>query len=153
MRESLGNRFVLDTSVIIEYIIKRSKYRPKVKRIFDLCDSIEIFVNPITLTETLYVSARIYKTMQVDKPFERALTFLHWVEKRVKIIPIDKEIYVKAGELKKNLKLSIADVYVIATGIRTGAPSIFKKLEKEMVNHEEELRKLGVIFLDEIYTQ
>lgn len=63
-------RFVLDTSVIVDYIVLRSAYRPKVVKLFDkvLRSELELYVSPITLGESLYVASRIYEASGIKDP-------------------------------------------------------------------------------------
>ena len=51
-------RFVLDTSVIIEYIVLRSRYRAKVTELFNLAstNTVELYITPVTISEVLYIS-------------------------------------------------------------------------------------------------
>ena len=74
-REKVGSycvveRFVLDTSVIVDYIVLRSAYRPKVVKLFDkvLRSELELYVSPITLSESLYVASRIYEASGIKDP-------------------------------------------------------------------------------------
>jgi len=63
-------RSVLDTSVIVDYIVLRSAYRPKVVKLFDkvLRSELELYVSPITLGESLYVASRIYEASGIKDP-------------------------------------------------------------------------------------
>ncbi|MDK2384520.1 MAG: PIN domain-containing protein [Candidatus Korarchaeota archaeon] len=56
-------RIVLDTGVLVEYIVKRAPYRHKVVEVFRNADEgdVRLFMSPITLSEALYVVSRIYR--------------------------------------------------------------------------------------------
>ena len=152
MRVSLKNRIVLDTSVLVEYIIKRSKYRGFIEKIFESAfkGDLELFVNPITLSETFYVASRIYRIAGIPNPNTEALNYITWLRTKAEVVNINEDIILKAGELKKELRIALVDCYVIATALNINAVPLFKKLEKEMRTVVVTLRKLGVMFLEEI---
>jgi len=149
----LPRKLVLDTSVLVEYIIARSPYRNIVEEIFAKARrrELELYVNTITLAETLYTATRIYKVANIENPNEEAENFITWIITRAKVINIDKNTSIHAGELKKKLRIALPDCFVIASARRIGGKALFKKIEAEMRNVIEELRELGVIFLEEIY--
>ncbi len=144
-------RLVLDTSVIIEYIIMRSPYRPMVARLFEKASAkqLDLYVNTVTLSETLYVASRIYEASGVDEPNREALDFTEWIRSKTYVINIDEDIALRAGELKKQLHIALPDCYVIATAIAVNAAPLFKKQEDEMKPVINDLRRLGVKFLTE----
>ncbi len=146
-------KLVLDTSVIVEYVVLRSKYRSKVARLFNLASTgkIELFINPITLSETFYIVSRIYRVAGLPNPNAEALNYIEWVKRRTKVVGINEDIAIKAGELRKSLRLALPDCYVIAVAKSIGAIPTFKTIEKEMKPVMDELRKLGIKFLDEIH--
>lgn len=152
MKEGSTRRLVLDTSVIVEYIILRSMYRPKVVKLFDLALSgeVELYVNPVTLSELLYVASRIYSVAEIDNPNDEALAFIEWVKRRSKLADINEDIIIRAGELRKLLRVALPDCYVIATAEALKATPVFKIIEREMKPVLTELRKLGVKTLNEI---
>ena len=145
-------RAVLDTSVLIEYIILRSPYRSMVVKLFEkaLARQLELYVNALTLSETLYVASRIYQAAGVDEPNREALDFVEWIRGRTQIVDINQDVALKAGELKKQLHIALPDCYVIATGKTLNATPLFKRLEGEMKPVANDLRRLGVKFLDEV---
>ncbi len=145
-------RLVLDTSVIIEYIIMRSPYRSVVTRLFEKASArqLDLYVNTVTLSETLYVASRIYEASGVDEPNKEALDFTEWIRSKTYVINIDEDIALRAGELKKQLHIALPDCYVIATAKAMNATPLFKKQEDEMKPVINDLRRLGVKFLTEI---
>ena len=145
-------KLVLDTSVLIEYIILKSPYRNKVVNLFDKARSnqLKIYVNIITLTETIYIASRIYQIAKVDDPNKEAMDFVEWIKSKAQVINLDENTAFEAGELKKRLHLSLPDCFVIASAKTVKATALFKKLEEEMKPVINELRALKIKFLDEI---
>ena len=145
-------RITLDTSVLIEHILSKSPYRPKVALLFDkaIRGDIKLFVNTITLSETLYVASRIYQAAELENPNIEALHFIEWIKGRTKIMNIDENMAIRAGELKKQLRITLPDCYVITVAEAINARPLFKKQESEMIPIMNSLEKLGVLFLDKI---
>ncbi len=143
---------VLDTGVLIEYIVLRSPYRSVVARLFEEATArkLELFVNIITLSETLYVASRIYRVAKVSKPNREALDFIEWIMSKARVVDVSTDMALVAGELKKRLRIALPDCYVLATAQAIGATPLFRKPEEEMMPVMNELRELGVKFLDEI---
>jgi len=143
---------VLDTSVLVEYIILRSPYRSKVVKLFDkaLKGDLRLYVSIVTLSELLYVASRIYQIAGVENPNMEALNFVEWVKSRARVVNIDEDIALRAGELKKQLRIALPDCYVIAVAKAMEATPLFKAVEEEMKPVANNLRKLGVKFLAEI---
>jgi len=148
----MAERVVLDTSVLVEYIVLRSPYRHLVTKLFEKASAkqLELYVSTVTLSETLYVASRIYQAAKIDKPNNEALNFIDWVKNRVKVVNVDEGIALRAGEIKKQLRLVLPDCYVIATAETINAKPLFGRVEEEMKPVLEELKRLGVVFLDEM---
>ena len=148
----MAERLALDTSVIIEYIVLRSTYRPIVVKLFNLASTgkVELYTSPITLSEVLYVVSKIYQVARVHNPNSEALDFVEWVKRRTKVVEVNEDIMFRAGELKKQLRIVLPDCYVIATAEAVKATPVFKAVEKEMEPVLAKLRKLGVKFLEEM---
>jgi len=150
--ESLGKTsLVLDTSVLVEYIVRKAPYRSKVEKLFKeaATGKLKLYVSYVTLSETLYVASRIYQVAKVSDPNNEALNYIMWLKRQVEVIGIDENIALRAGELKKLLHIALPDCYVIATAETLHATPLFKKIEKEMKPVQDTLRKLGVKFLEE----
>ena len=145
-------KLVLDTSVLIEYILLRSPYRLLVTKLFEkaLAKKLELYVNAVTLSEILYVASRIYRAAGVEDPNRESLDFIEWIKSRARVVNIDENIALRAGELKKQLRIALPDCYVIATAEYVNATPLFKTLEEEMKPVISNLRRLGIKFLDEI---
>ncbi len=145
-------RLVLDTSVLIEYIVLRSPYRSVVAKLFGeaTAKKLELYVNVITLSETLYVASRIYRAAKVSEPDREALDFIEWIMSKARVVDASTDMALRAGELKKRLRIALPDCYVLATAQAVGATPLFRKPEEEMRPVMNELRELGVKFLDEM---
>ncbi len=142
---------MIDTSVLIDYINARSPYRAKAARLLEEAATgrLKLYVNTVTLSETLYVASRVYQAAGIADPNGRALDFVEWVKGRARVIDIDEDIALRAGELKKELGIALPDCYVIATAEAVGGTPLFRRLEREMEPVLESLRALGVKFLSE----
>ena len=147
-----ASSLVLDTSVLVEYIVERAPYRGLVERLFEEARSgrLKLYTSPVTLSETLYVASRIYAVASLPNPNREALDYVLWLEARVEAVVVDEEIALRAGELKKALRIALPDCYVIATAEKVGAKPLFKKLEREMEPVRNELKRLGALFLEEL---
>lgn len=145
-------KLVLDTSVLVEHIVLRSPYRSKVASLFNKASAgqLKLYINTVTLSETLYVASRIYQAAGVDNPSREAADFIEWIKSRAQMVTIDEAIALKAGELKKHLRIALPDCYVIASAEAVNATPVFKKVEEEMKPIVKSMRKLNVKFLDEI---
>jgi len=146
--------FVLDTSVIAEYLDESSPYG--VERLFDAlaAGAVRAYVTPVTLSEVVYVAAKIYSEAGVGDPNARAVELVEWLLALpgVTLEPLGKEAAVVAGELRKRFRVALPDLYVIAVGTLRGAAPLFLRLEEEMKPYEGELRRLGVAFWEELRT-
>ncbi|MCD6504115.1 PIN domain-containing protein [Candidatus Bathyarchaeota archaeon] len=152
-RRKEGEKFVLDTGVLVEYIVERAPYRPIVKKLLDEASSgrVRLYATPITLSETLYVASRIYEKAELSNPNEEALNYVSWIKGRVKVTKIDEHVAIKSGELKKELRLALPDCYVLATAESMNAVPLFRKPEKEMERVFDRLRKMKTKFLGEVF--
>ncbi|MBC7091958.1 MAG: PIN domain-containing protein [Nitrososphaeria archaeon] len=150
LRESL-KKYVVDTSVLAEYIIRDAVYRNVVEKLFNdaLKKTIELYVTPYTISELIYVSSRIYKIALLENSNEEALNFVEWLNTRVKYVQITGEISIEAGELRKRFNIALTDCYVIAAAVKLQAKALFLKPEREMLEKIEELRELPIAFLAE----
>ncbi len=145
-------KLVLDTSAFIEYIMLRSPYRDKIAKLFDkaLAGELDLYISAISISEALYLASRVYSIAGIDKPNEEALNFIEWAKSIAQIVNANKEIALRAGELKKQLRIALADCFVIATSEFVKATPVFRAPEKEMKPVLNEMRKLGVKFIEEI---
>ena len=147
--------FVLDTSVVGEYLNEDSPLG--VEHLFDLLalDTVKAYVTPVTLSEVIYVASRIYAEAGVRDPNTKALELVEWLLALPGVVfePVGRDVALAVGELRKKFKLALPDLYVIATGMQRDASPLFLKLEAEMKTYENKLRKLGVTFWEEARSQ
>ena len=145
-------RLVPDAGVLIEYIVSRSPYRLRVAKLIDKASTgeLELYVSVVTLSELLYVASRIYQAAGVSDPNRESLVFTDWVKSKTRIIKLDEDIAIRAGELKKKLRIALPDCHVIASAEAVKGIPLFKKPEEEMKPVMSDLRRLGVKFLDEV---
>ncbi|QXJ32180.1 hypothetical protein J5U22_01739 [Saccharolobus shibatae] len=141
---------MIDTGVLVEYINEESQYHEKVKELIDSDNS--LYVTPISLSETLYVSYRVYKAAGLNDANNHAKEFIKWLSSKLNVTEINQDIVIEAGEIKKKYAIALPDCYVIATADYLKIKALFKK-EKEITQIIDKLRKdLGnlVNFIDEI---
>ena len=145
-------RLVVDTSVVIEYVNEAGELHEKAVRLFEkaIIGDVELYATPLTLSEVLYVASRVYQAAGVTDPNGEAVRLARWLAGIARVVSLDERIALRAGELKKMLRISLADCYVIATAEALGATPLFRHAEAEMKPILAELRRLGVKFLDEI---
>ena len=145
-------KLVLDTSVLVDYIVLRSPYRTKVAKLINKASTgkLELYINAVTLSETLYVTSRIYQAAGAENPNREATDFIDWIKNRAKTVNVNEDIALRAGELKKQLYIALPDCYVISTAEAINATPVFKKVEDEMKSVIEKIRKLNIKFLDEM---
>ena len=149
-KSSKETKLVLDTSILIEYIVEKAPHRDKVQGMFGeaAAEKLRLYVSYITLSETLYVASKIYQTANLPDPNSEALNYIMWLTKTVEVVGIDEDIALRAGELRKLLHIALPDCYVIATAEALHATPLFKKIEKVMIPKQNTLRELGVRFLE-----
>ncbi|MCD6510943.1 MAG: PIN domain-containing protein [Thermoprotei archaeon] len=148
----LQPRLVLDASVLIEYIIASSPYRQLMEGIFGeaVRGERKLFINSVTLSEALYIAMRVYRAAGLEDPNGEARRFAMWLTSRANIVNVDRDLALDAGELKKRLKIALPDCLVIATAGKVGGSALFKKVKREMLPILKELRRLNVLFLEEL---
>jgi len=143
--------YVVDSSVILERIIRSSPHKAKVERLFSEAarGRVKLFVTLLTLSEVLYAASRLYELAGVERPNEEAATLVEWVKSRCRVVALSESTALRAGELKKLLKLALVDCYVIAVAEELGCAALFLKREREMLGKEDALKRLPVEFLAE----
>lgn len=85
-------RLVLDTSILIDYIVLRSPYRGMITKLLEKASAgeLELYVSAITLSEVLYIASRIYQVAGANDPNREALDFVEWVKTRVQVVNINE---------------------------------------------------------------
>jgi len=148
----LPEKLVLDTSVLVEFIITKSPFRKTIAELFAKAErgDIELYVNTVTLAETFYIVARVYRIAGVDDPNKEAENFITWITSNVNVVNIDVRLSKSAGELKKRLGIALPDCLVIASASAIGGKALFKKVESGTLNVVEKLKEYNVVFLEEI---
>ncbi|MGC8932791.1 MAG: type II toxin-antitoxin system VapC family toxin [Candidatus Methanodesulfokora sp.] len=144
-----SGKYVVDTSVVIERIIKNSPHKLLAENLFNraLKREVELYVTLQTLSEVLYIASRIYSLSRVSDPNKEAESLILWLTSRTRPIAPTFEIALRAGELKKELGFSITDCYVIAAAEHIGGKALFLKLEDEMKERMERIKDLPVEFM------
>lgn len=145
-------KLVLDTGVLANYIVSRAPGRSRVAKLFEVAAQgrLGLYVSPVTLSETLYVASRIYGAAGVEDPNSEALNYLEWVKAKTRTVGVDEDIALRAGELKKKLRIALLDCYVIASAEAIDAKPLFSHVEREMKPVLDDLRRLGAEFLEEL---
>ena len=88
-----------------------------------------------TLSETYYVSAKIYQKLGRLEPEEISAQLVEWIFEKlpsVTIPPSSKDIAIEAGRAKLKYSLSMTDCYVLATSQIYNCKALFKTPEDEM---------------------
>jgi len=143
---------MVDTSVLIEYIVEEAPCRGMAERLLEMASTgeVELHLNPVTLSETLYIASRIYEASGIKDPNGEAINYLNWIRGMVRLSEIGEETAVRAGELKKELRIALADCYVIAASEELGVTPLFARPEREMKPILKRMKGLGVKFLEEV---
>ena len=148
-----ADRLVLDTSVIVEYLDEESPYATEVEKLYaDISRGrVRAYVPATTLSEVLYVCARVYREAGVVDPNKEARRFITWLlsHSSVRVARPTLQISILAGELRKEMRISLPDCYVIATAKALRATPLFLKLEREMEPYASLLAEYNVRFLSE----
>ena len=79
--------YVVDSSVILERIIRTSPLKARVERLFEEAKKgrVSLLVPLPTLSEVLYAASRIYSLAGVERPDEEAYTLVEWVKSRCRL--------------------------------------------------------------------
>ena len=145
-------RLVLDAGIIVEYVVRRSPYRGFLEGLLRKAEGgeLELYVNPVTVAEVLYVSSRIYAAAGVPDPGEEAVRFASWVYRKFNVVEMDFDLLVEAARLKNALRIALPDCFVLASAWRVGGAALFKKVEEEMRPVINELRERKALFAQEM---
>jgi len=149
-----GNKvYVVDTSVLIEYLDETSPFAKDIELLFNKAIQGEVVLCTTTLVvaELLYVASRLYREFNIPNPNEKAFEYITWLKEYVKlrVYDLDDKLALRIGELKKKLRIALTDCSVIALAEILNAIPLFKRVENEMKPILNELRKLGVKFLED----
>jgi hypothetical protein len=130
-------KVALDTSVIIEYIDKKSEFQDQAKAVFAalLNGTLEAVIPHPVLSETYYVTAKIYQKLGIPNPQELSSELVEWLFRLpTATIPSEnRDLAVEAGKVKLENCIALTDCYVLAASKIYGCKAIFKKPEQEML--------------------
>lgn len=147
-------RIALDTSVIIEYIDKNAQFQEQASAVFAslLSDEIEAIIPIPILSETFYVSAKIYEKMGVSEPEETSEDLVEWLFRlpTVTVPAASKDLAIEAGRAKLRYCLSLTDCYILAASQVYKCKALFKKPESEMIPKIGHLKQAySIVFLED----
>ncbi len=150
--------YTLDSGVLIEYVTPESPNYTLARNLLlmSLLGRVKLYVQIISLTEVYYVSLRLYKTMGLKQPGEKARALFNFYINHpgINIVVPDSKIALEAGVIKENYKISLADSYVLATAKNKASIPLFRKVEEEFKEIYGELKKaFRLTTLQEIKTQ
>lgn len=138
-------QIAIDTSVIIEFIDKEADFQEQAKAVFSaiISGKLEAIIPHPTLSETYYVSARIYEKIGIAKPQSLSAELIEWLIRlpSVTIPSENKDLAIEAGNAKLNYWLALTDCYVLAASHIYNCKAIFKKPETEMTQRMTALKK------------
>ncbi len=146
--------YVLDTSVIIEYIDTNGRFHKIASNIFSEINNGKTlaFIPHVILAETYYVAVRIYNQLGLSDSDKRAENLVSWLYSHpfIEIINKTLDLAIKAGKIKRELKLALTDCYVLAVSKIKNAVALFRKREREMLRVINVLtRKFNIQFLED----
>lgn len=102
---SLMNKFLVDTSVVIDFLRKKDKQ----KSLYYKLATEDLFISLITHTE-LYSGKSVWISKTAQDELENLLS-------AVTILPLNTEISAKAGQIKANYNIDLIDSIIAATAI------------------------------------
>lgn len=68
---------------------------------------------------------------------------MEWIRRRAKVVGVDEDIAIRAGELKKRLRIALPDCYVIALAEVIEAKPVFRMVRRKIEPVLDELKRLG----------
>lgn len=143
---------VPDSSVFLDYIVRRSPYRRKIDRLFRkaIAGEAEIYVSTLTIGEVLYLASKIYRAADIKNPEGEALNYISWIKSFSKTVDVDESIAIDAGKIKRRLGLSMGSCIVIATARAVGVRPLFRSLERDLVELGDLAGELDLLMLDSV---
>ena len=145
-------KVVIDTGVIVEFIDRKSEFQEQASAIFSaiLSGKLEALITHPTLSETYYVSAKIYEKLKIANPQKLAAELIDWLVKvpSVTIVAGSKDLAIEAGDAKQRHCLALTDCYVLAASHIYECKALFRKPEEEMRGKMRTLKeKYQLVFL------
>lgn len=145
--------YTIDTSVIIEYLDEESPYKDKLRDFFNLLIERKLigYIPATTVSEVLYSATKIYSIANSVNPNKDSEDFVDWLLHLpgVKLVNINTEISILAGNIRKHAKISLIDCFVLATAKVLKSKPLFLKLEKEMKEYLDILKEYDATFISE----
>jgi hypothetical protein len=103
------------------------------------------------LAETLYVAFRIYSSMGLLDPVERAEKLFNWIDKHPQV-DVLRNFDLEAGEMKLKYGVALTDSLCPWQPQRYQDEGCLQEREKEMESIEDVLREeLEVVFLEDYF--
>ena len=144
----MSSRVSIDTGVFVEYIDTNGAFHSLARALINSLNRIEVFVPGVTLTETCYVTARIYKALGVRDYFSKALSFIEWLDRHPSVQVVRAfNLDVEAAKIKTHYGIALTDCYVLALSKIKNCTAIFRKREKEIPPNME--KDFNILFLED----
>jgi hypothetical protein len=102
------------------------------------------------LSETYYVSSKIYQKLGIEKPQSLSADLVEWLFRLPSVtVPAEnKDLAIEAGKTKLKYCLALTDCYVLAASQICNCKALFKKPESEMSRKLNALeREYQLVFL------
>ncbi len=145
-------KVVIDTGVIVEFIDKESEFQEQATALFSatLAGKLEALITHPTLSETYYVTAKIYEKLKIAHPQKLAADLIDWLVKvpSVTVVAGTRDLAVEAGNAKLRYCLALTDCYVLAASCIYDCKALFRKPEEEMHGKIPKLKEVyQIVFL------
>jgi len=145
----------IDTGIWIEYINTNGKLHSEAKAVIESVNSgkITAILTPLTLTEILYVSKRVYQEVHSSQKSETLAKKLYdfvYYHPHVEVKPLDYELCLNAGMIKSKYNIAFSDCFLLALSKHDNTIAIFKNIESEMKDNLKNLKKdFNIKFLED----
>lgn len=150
----MRDKYVVDTSVLAEYIDEDSPFSDKIEKLFNMVKNrtVKLYITTVTIAELAYVAYRIYNIAGSTDPFQDARDYIDWLiyGVRLTIIKPSLEDALLAGRIRSLARIALPDCFVVAVSKRINAIALFLKVETEMKKCESIMREFNVKFLEEM---
>ena len=135
--------YVIDTGVALAYIVENAPDRDKVVEIFNVAKKgkLKLYtVYPVLSENTV---RNVQNSIAGFAEHNRmALDLALWIKSVAEVVEITLNIALRAGELKKLLRMTLTDCYIIATAEVLSAIALFLKIEEEIKKRIHLIEKL-----------
>ena len=100
--------FVVDTSVLVEYLDESFPLAGKVEALFEKARRREVvlYTTALVMAELLYVASRLYEEAGIHELNQRAYEYIVWLERHVglKTVDMDERLALEMGEVEKEIQ-------------------------------------------------